>query len=143
MVDHTDSLPGTGISASPRASRGFRTLTECSSHTAPAVRLTLSIARRRSHAFRFPARLLPAPTRQARRATHAHSRLPDLVPLLEVWEHDLLPWETAPPAVDNQALPWQGASFSWEPASRHTVPFAGCSTPTRDPGGESGKSATA
>jgi hypothetical protein len=47
-----------------------------------------------------------------------------------------MPWETELPSRRDQALPWHGASFAWEPASHHTIPFAGCSTPLPPPGAQ-------
>ena len=96
---------------------------ERNTQTAPELRLTVSIGRRDSYAFRFRARLLPTLTQQARRALRARDRLPDLAPLLEVWEQDLSTCEGWRYGEDEEALPWQGASFSWEPASRDSVAF--------------------
>lgn len=98
-------------------------LTQRSSHTS-AAQLTMSLSRVRSRPHHVKARLLPAPPQQAKRSTRARDRLPGLDPLLEVWEHDLTPLERAAPLGEQPDLPWEGASFSWEPASRNAVPFS-------------------
>jgi hypothetical protein len=92
-------------------------------HTGPAGRVVLSLDRPCSYAIHFQARLLPASSRQATRSERARYPLPDLDPLLEVWEQDLLPWETGALSSTANTLPWEGDTFAWEPASQHSIPF--------------------
>jgi hypothetical protein len=96
---------------------------EQGSHTATPARVRLSVWQYPQYILRIQARLLPPFSRQAQRAIRARDRLPDLDPLLEVWERDLLPWEVDDTSSNDQTLPWEGDTFAWEPASRNAVPF--------------------
>lgn len=100
-----------------------RTIVEPGSHTTPPDPLLLLRVSDSPHHLRIQARLLPTFSQQAQRAASAPDPLPDLGPLLEVWEQDLMPWETEPLSCADQTLPWEGDTFSWEPASRSAVPF--------------------
>lgn len=99
------------------------TIVEQGSHTADPDPLLLRVSDSPSYRLRIQARLLPTFSQQAQRAASAPDPLPDLDPLLEVWEQDLMPWETEPLSRADQTLPWEGDTFSWEPASRNAVPF--------------------
>lgn len=100
-----------------------RTIAEQGSHTADPDPLLLRVRDSPSYRLRIQARLLPPFSRQAQRAASASDPLPDLDPLLEVWEHDLMPCENEPLTRADQTLPWEGDTFSWEPASHSAVPF--------------------
>jgi hypothetical protein len=99
-------------------------------HTGADGRVQLNVHRTPSYAIHLQARLLPPFSRQAKRSERAHYPLPDLDPLLEVWEQELLPWETSALSSTARALPWEGDSFTWEPASQHAVPFSGSRSQT-------------